>query len=180
MSLVTNKQHREPTTLNLLCTVQFSHTFFLRSRPKARWHQIRGRVYTMVNPKFWPEIGWRFQKACWTPPHNFPRSTSPGNAPVLMDSQRNSHEKGTPKSYQDSVLLTWLSFFVFISKLRGTFFPLIFFVGSWLFIIKQGTVEPRFNGVAGDRPNLFVKWRVCYIEKTRHNEFEGKQPKCSL
>ena len=25
-------------------------------------------------------------------------------------------------------------------------------------------VEPRFNEVAGDRPNLFVKWRVRYIE----------------
>ena len=25
------------------------------------------------------------------------------------------------------------------------------------------TVEPRFNEVAGDRPNLFVKWRVRYI-----------------
>ena len=27
-----------------------------------------------------------------------------------------------------------------------------------------GTVEPRFNEVAGDRPNLFVKSRVRYIE----------------
>ena len=26
------------------------------------------------------------------------------------------------------------------------------------------TVEPRFNEVAGDRPNLFVKLRVRYIE----------------
>ena len=26
------------------------------------------------------------------------------------------------------------------------------------------TVEPRFNEVAGDRPNVFVKWRVRYIE----------------
>ena len=26
------------------------------------------------------------------------------------------------------------------------------------------TVEPRFNEVAGDRPNLFVKSRVRYIE----------------
>ena len=25
-------------------------------------------------------------------------------------------------------------------------------------------MEPRFNEVAGDRPNLFVKWRVRYIE----------------
>ena len=30
------------------------------------------------------------------------------------------------------------------------------------------TVEPRFNEVAGDRPNLFVKWRVCYIEVLFH------------
>ena len=29
---------------------------------------------------------------------------------------------------------------------------------------ETGTVEPRFNEVAGDRPNLFVKWRVRYIE----------------
>ena len=29
---------------------------------------------------------------------------------------------------------------------------------------KSGTVEPRFDEVAGDRPNLFVKWRVRYIE----------------
>ena len=29
---------------------------------------------------------------------------------------------------------------------------------------KEGKVEPRFNEVAGDRPNLFVKWRVRYIE----------------
>ena len=28
------------------------------------------------------------------------------------------------------------------------------------------TVEPRFNEVAGDRPNLFVKSNVRYIEKT--------------
>ena len=27
-----------------------------------------------------------------------------------------------------------------------------------------GVVEPRFNEVAGDRPNLFVKWRIRYIE----------------
>ena len=30
------------------------------------------------------------------------------------------------------------------------------------------TVEPRFNEVAGDRPNLFVKWRVRYIEVLFH------------
>ena len=32
----------------------------------------------------------------------------------------------------------------------------------------SGTVEPRFNKVAGDRPNLFIKWRVCYIEVLFH------------
>ena len=26
------------------------------------------------------------------------------------------------------------------------------------------TVEPRFNEVTGDWPNLFVKWRVHYME----------------
>ena len=31
-------------------------------------------------------------------------------------------------------------------------------------IITLITVEPRFNEVAWDRPNLFVKWRVRYIE----------------
>ena len=30
--------------------------------------------------------------------------------------------------------------------------------------LSPATVEPRFNEVAGDRPNLFVKWRVRYIE----------------
>ena len=30
------------------------------------------------------------------------------------------------------------------------------------------TVEPLFNEVAGDRPNLFVKWRVRYIEVLFH------------
>ena len=46
-------------------------------------------------------------------------------------------------------------------------------------VLKRVTVEPRFNEVAGDRPNLFVKSRVRYIEP-RYNEFEGKRPKCSL
>ena len=31
-------------------------------------------------------------------------------------------------------------------------------------LIYSSTVEPRFNEVAGDRPNLFVKWRFRYIE----------------
>ena len=29
-------------------------------------------------------------------------------------------------------------------------------------------MEPRFNEVAGDQPNLFVKWRVRYIEVLFH------------
>ena len=29
-------------------------------------------------------------------------------------------------------------------------------------------MEPRFNEVVGDRPNLFVKWRVRYIEVLFH------------
>ena len=33
---------------------------------------------------------------------------------------------------------------------------------------KISTVEPRFNEVVGDRPNLFVKWRVRYIEVLFH------------
>ena len=35
-------------------------------------------------------------------------------------------------------------------------------------LLVRITVEPRFNEVAGDRPNLFVKWRVCYIEVLFH------------
>ena len=35
-------------------------------------------------------------------------------------------------------------------------------------VIILDTVEPRFNEVAGDRPNLFVKWRVRYIEVLFH------------
>ena len=34
--------------------------------------------------------------------------------------------------------------------------------------LNLNTVEPRFNEVAGDRPNLFVKWRVRYIEVLFH------------
>ena len=34
--------------------------------------------------------------------------------------------------------------------------------------VANGTVEPRFNEVTGDRPNLFVKWRVRYIEVLFH------------
>ena len=42
--------------------------------------------------------------------------------------------------------------------------------------IIHSTQYSWFNEVAGDRPNLFVKWRVCYI-KLPYNEFERKQPK---
>ena len=34
-------------------------------------------------------------------------------------------------------------------------------------------VEPRFNEVAGDRPNLFVKWRVRYIENLDITNLRG-------
>ena len=40
--------------------------------------------------------------------------------------------------------------------------------------LKFGTVEPRFNEVAGDRPNLFVKWRVRYIENLDITNLSGK------
>ena len=36
-----------------------------------------------------------------------------------------------------------------------------------------GTVEPRFNEVAGDRPNLFVKSRVHYIENLDITNLRG-------
>ena len=42
-------------------------------------------------------------------------------------------------------------------------FPLQAFCCKYLY-----RVEPRFNEVAGDRPNLFVKWRVRYIEVLFH------------
>ena len=35
------------------------------------------------------------------------------------------------------------------------------------------TVEPRFNEVAGDRPYLFVKWRVCYIKNLDITNLRG-------
>ena len=37
----------------------------------------------------------------------------------------------------------------------------------------HSTVEPRFNEVAGDRPNLFVKWRVRYIENLDITNLRG-------
>ena len=35
------------------------------------------------------------------------------------------------------------------------------------------TVEPRFNEVTGDRPNLFIKWRVHYIESLDITNLRG-------
>ena len=35
------------------------------------------------------------------------------------------------------------------------------------------TVEPRFNKVAGDQPNLFVKSKVRYIEKVNITNLRG-------
>ena len=34
-------------------------------------------------------------------------------------------------------------------------------------------MEPRFNKVAGDQPNLFIKWRVCYIENLDITNMRG-------
>ena len=39
--------------------------------------------------------------------------------------------------------------------------------------MKPSTVEPRFNEVAGDRPNLFVKSRVRYIENLDITNLSG-------
>ena len=47
-------------------------------------------------------------------------------------------------------------------------------------IMNLYTVEPRFNEVPGDWPNLFVKSRVRYYRKPQYNELEGKRPKCLL
>ena len=38
---------------------------------------------------------------------------------------------------------------------------------------KLITVKPRFNEVAGDRPNLFVKSRVRYIENLDITNLRG-------
>ena len=40
-------------------------------------------------------------------------------------------------------------------------------------MIRPITVEPRFNEVAGDRPNLFVKSRVRYIENLDIKNLRG-------
>ena len=42
-----------------------------------------------------------------------------------------------------------------------------------LSIIKQWNFD-YFNEVAGDRPNLFVKWRVCYIKNLDTANLRGK------
>ena len=39
------------------------------------------------------------------------------------------------------------------------------------------TVGPRFNEVAGYRPNLFVKWRVRYIENLDITNWKGNDQK---
>ena len=38
---------------------------------------------------------------------------------------------------------------------------------------SPNTLEPRFNEVAGDRPNLFVKSRVRYIENLDITNLSG-------
>ena len=35
------------------------------------------------------------------------------------------------------------------------------------------TVKPRFNEVGGDGPNMFVKWRVSYIENLDITNLRG-------
>ena len=37
-------------------------------------------------------------------------------------------------------------------------------------------VEPRFNEVAGDRSNLFVKWRVRYVENLDMTNMRENDP----
>ena len=44
---------------------------------------------------------------------------------------------------------------------------------------RFGTVEPRFNEVAGDRPNLFVKSRVRYIENLNITNLRGNNQNVS-
>ena len=51
-------------------------------------------------------------------------------------------------------------------------------LSSLIFVAKIltamiNTVEPRFNEVAGDRPNLFVKSRVRYIENLDITNLRG-------
>jgi len=50
-------------------------------------------------------------------------------------------------------------------------------LGLYIFVSRSfrfiDTVEPRFNEVAGDRPNLFVKSRVRYIENLDITNLRG-------
>ena len=57
-------------------------------------------------------------------------------------------------------------------SLREKFYP---FIRTEIRIKRRycHTVEPRFNEVAGDRPNLFVKWRVHYIENLNIMNLRG-------
>ena len=43
--------------------------------------------------------------------------------------------------------------------------------------ITLDTVEPWFNEVTGDRPNLFIKWRVRYIENLDITHLGGNNQK---
>ena len=51
--------------------------------------------------------------------------------------------------------------------------PLIIMSADFLEFENCCTVEPRFNEVAGDRPNLFVKWRVRYIKNLDITNLRG-------
>ena len=42
-----------------------------------------------------------------------------------------------------------------------------------IFLGNRDTVEPRFNKVAGDPQNLFVKWRLRYIENLDITNLRG-------
>ena len=44
---------------------------------------------------------------------------------------------------------------------------------TFITFIVFTTVEPRFNEVAGEAPNLFVKWRVRYIENLDITNLRG-------
>ena len=69
-----------------------------------------------------------------------------------------------------SLLFSFLSLMLF---LRGgntwSTSRLIIIARDW----RRGTTEPRFNEVAGDRPNLFVKSRVRYIENLDITNLRG-------
>ena len=60
----------------------------------------------------------------------------------------------------------------FPAGIKHDYFYRCFYVLTGLVVTStkttSATVEPRFNEVAGDRPNVFVKWRVRYIEVLFH------------